>query len=304
MKKTYVCSHCQQEVNVDESFTAPTLICSSCWQEFAAPKTGANEPAPQIALPEKLPFFKSGRKQILRDKLQEVIADGELSDADDRLLGKTAELLGLNQDDVEEMEKDAFFREFDVIKKRMERTWYVSDEDAAEIDALKKKYGVKNLTLQGTADLFRAIYLLEVKGQMPQAMQTDLLLNANELAYYYLATTWQQIRVRNRGYSGASVSVPTGIKGVRFRFGGYTPIKTEEITPLANGTLYVTSQRLLFKGDSRSTTISLKKVIDGNIFTDALKVEKSTGKADYFSMNAGEARYILALIGALKQQMR
>jgi hypothetical protein len=251
-------------------------------------------------LPEKLPFFKSGRKQIVRDKLQELVADGHLSDSDESVLAETAVLLGLSQDDVETIEKDAFFKEFDVIKRRMERTWYFSDDDIVAIDALKRKYGVKNLTLQGTADLFRAIYLLEVKGQMQQPVQTDLLLNANELAYYFIATTWSQIRVRNRGYSGASVSVPTGIKGVRFRFGGYTPIKCEEITPLADGMLYVTSQRLLFSGGSRSTMISLKKVIDGHIFTDALKVEKSAGKADYFSMNAGEARYILALIGALK----
>jgi hypothetical protein len=46
---------------------------------------------------------------------------------------------------------------------------------------------------------------------------------------------------------------------VRFCFGGYTPIKSEEMTPLSGGLLYVTSKRLLFNGESRNTTITLKK---------------------------------------------
>jgi hypothetical protein len=157
--------------------------------------------------------------------------------------------------------------------------------------------------LEGTASLFRTIYLIEVKGKLPPPIQSDVLLNASEFAYYGLASTWQQIRSRIRGYSGASISVPTGIKGMRFRFGGYSPIRTEEMTPLATGTLYVTSQRLLFKGGSRSTTISLKKVIDAHVFLDAIRIEKAAGKADYFSMTVTEARYIVALIGALKDDL-
>ena len=201
---------------------------------------------------------------------------------------------------MEEVEKEAFFDEFDIIKKRMESTWYFTDVDAAEIDALKRKYGVKDFTLQGTAALFRSIYLLEAKGHLPQPVQTQVLLNSNELAYYSINSTWNQLRVKTQGYTGTSLSMPTGLKGVRFRFGGYTPIQNRRNHPLSSGTLYVTCQRLLFKGDSRSTTINLKKVVDGHIYTDALRVEKGTGKADYFSMNAAEARYILALIGALK----
>jgi hypothetical protein len=73
------------------------------------------------------------------------------------------------------------------------------------------------------------------------------------------------------------------------------------MTPLASGTLYVTSKRLLFKGDSRNTTVSLKKIVDCHVFSDSLKVEKNTGKPDLFSMNAAQARYILALVGVLKE---
>ena len=88
--------------------------------------------------------------------------------------------------------------------------------------------------------------------------------------------------------------------GVRFRFGQYSPVRSEEITPLASGTLWVTSKRLIFHGDSRNTKIEHKKIIDAHIYADSLKVEKATGKPDYFSMNAGQARYVTALIGVFK----
>ena len=156
-------------------------------------------------------------------------------------------------------------------------------------------------TLTGDADTFRAIYLVETKGQLPPTLATDMMLDANESVYYSVPTTWHQPRVKKLGYSGASLSLPTGIKGVRYRFGSYTPINSsEEMTPLTSGTLYVTSKRLLFNGETRNTAISLAKILDCHMYADALKVEKSTGKPDLFSMGLPQARYILALIGALK----
>jgi len=130
---------------------------------------------------------------------------------------------------------------------------------------------------------------------------SDLFLDPNETCYYTTPTTWHQSRVQTRGYSGTSVSLPAGIKGVRFRFGGYTPVRTEQMTPLAAGTLLVTSKRLLFNGESRNTTISLKKIVDGHVFSDCVKIEKSTGKPDLFTMNAAQGRFVLSLVGALKE---
>ena len=73
------------------------------------------------------------------------------------------------------------------------------------------------------------------------------------------------------------------------------------MTPLAGGTLFVTSKRLLFSGDSRNTTIGLKKIVDGHVFSDCVKIEKSTGRPDLFSMNAAQARLVLSLVGVLKE---
>ena len=86
----------------------------------------------------------------------------------------------MGKQDLEDIEKEEFFREFEPIKKRMEQTWYYTDEDAAEIEALKKRYGINNFKMEGTAQLFRSIYLCEVKGQLPAPISTSLMLNTNE----------------------------------------------------------------------------------------------------------------------------
>jgi hypothetical protein len=131
----------------------------------------------------------------------------------------------------------------------------MTDEDAAAISALEKKYQA-NLTL-ADGDIYRRIYLLETLGALPPPISTGLMLDKDEITYHSISTTWSESRMHNRGYSGMSVSVPTGIRGVRFRFGGYTPNRVEEVTPLSSGTLFITSRRLLFNGEKRSTTVAL-----------------------------------------------
>jgi hypothetical protein len=155
-------------------------------------------------------------------------------------------------------------------------------------------------TLESDATLFNLTNTFEATGGLPAPLKAALMLNAGEVAYWKTSSVWSETRVHSHGYVGASVSLPTGIRHVRLRFGGYIPIKSEELTELSRGELYVTSERLLFNGDKRNTTIPLKRIVDGQIFLDALKVEKTTGQPDYFTMRATEARLILYLIGALK----
>jgi len=52
----------------------------------------------------------------------------------------------------------------------------LSDEDLAAIQALEKKYDIQ-LSLTGDNQLFRAVYLMEVKGEFPSPIRTDLMLD-------------------------------------------------------------------------------------------------------------------------------
>jgi DNA-directed RNA polymerase subunit RPC12/RpoP len=304
----YTCPNCSKECFVDESLVGQNITCPSCSQEFfstppdtrpggSAP-TGPEQP-PHLTALDKLPFFKGHRRKLLEEKLDELLKAGPIDESAETVLVTFAISINLDPSDVAEVRQQRFAAEFEPIKRNVEASFWLTDEDLAAQNSLEVKYGIR-AKLTGEAAMCRDIYLLESKGQLPSPITTELMLDVKESAYYSTSTTWHQSRVNSHGYAGTSVSVPTGISGVRFRFGGYTPVKSEEMKPLSTGLLYVTSKRLLFNGDRRNTTINLTKIVDGHVYADSLRIEKTTGKPDLFSMRPVEGRYILGLIGRLK----
>ena len=299
MELKFNCPACGQHISATRAQIGVTATCPHCNAAVTVPARQDDDQA-VFVLPTKLPFLKSHRKKILEGKVSELVSLGPIDESIEAKLQDFAVALGLKKENATAVLTGRFKTEFEPIKRRMESSFVLTDSDLEEIETLKKKYNV-NLTLSGNAPLFRAIYLLESKHELPPPVQVDLFLDTNETCYYTIPTTWQQSRVQTRGYSGTSVSLPTGVRGVRFRFGGYTPVRSEQMTPLAAGTLFVTSKRLLFDGDSRNTTISLTKIVDGHVYSDCVRIEKSSGKPDLFSMNAGQARFVLSLVGVLKE---
>ena len=43
-------------------------------------------------------------------------------------------------------------------------------------------------------------------------------------------------------------------------------------------------------------TINLKRIVDGHMYSDCVRIEKSTGKPDLFSMNAAQALTFFRLL--------
>ncbi|MDA7631763.1 hypothetical protein N8778_02935 [Verrucomicrobia bacterium] len=296
-KFVYQCPHCGASCSIEAQYTGQNIVCPSCQQEFFAT---APEVKDTLSVPEKLPFFKSGRKKVLRENLEKLIEDGELSTDEEKSLNQLADRMSLSRNDFDKIREELFFEELEPLKKQMEKSWVVTDEDLDKIEALKLKYGVKEFTISGFFDFFRKIYQLEEKGIPPMPINCSLMLDKNETAVFELRTSWNQTRVHRKGYAGASVSLPSGIKGVRFRFGNYQPITSQEITELDKGLLVITSKRLYFKGETRNAKIDYSKIIDATIYRDSLKIDKKTGKDDWFTMNAAEARYISSIIGYYK----
>src|SRR5580700_689664 len=87
----YTCPNCSKVCSVPQSMTGQDVVCPSCSQEFFAtppelpgstptPPPLSTEFPPHVALPEKLPFFKSGRRKILAEKYDQLICAGELNE--------------------------------------------------------------------------------------------------------------------------------------------------------------------------------------------------------------------------------
>jgi hypothetical protein len=173
---------------------------------------------------------------------------------------------------ISDLQTRRFWDGFNPIKARIEKAHMATDDDLAAIELLMKKYDVQ-LTIVGELDLLHSVFLIEVKNQLPDPISADLMLNNDERAYCSVSTTWHQIS---------------------------RPAESAETKPVANGVLYVTSERLLFSGVAKNTSIGLKKIVNCHCYSDFLKVDKGTGKSDLFAMTAARARYVMALVRALK----
>jgi len=250
---------------------------------------------------QKIPFFKFSKIKLLKQEMERLMADGYFTEDDNNKLEQFAAYLGLDVKDIDKLRAEHFKKILEPIKERCSQTFHFTDEDQSIVNDLSKRYNA-TVTLEPTMQMCREIYLLEVKNvfAFKPMSSPGVILDSSELLYLTRPTQWHQLRSNSKGYGSASISMPTGLRGVRFRVGESVPIRSEEITLLATGNLFVTSKRLLFSGDRRSTNITYTRIIGTSIYSDSVEVKKSTGKSDYFSMNPLEARYLSAIITYLK----
>ena len=277
------------------------MTCPHCSQVYLASSPETVEPAQVAAAADKVPFFKFSRMRILREKLEELTKDGDYSAEDARDLFYEATRLKLGEKDLDSLRIKAVENAVSSIKARAEETWHLTDEDVTRIAAVESAFGTK-IQLDDNLIAFRAIYELETHRRLPAPIYDhSFMTEPGESVYFRQHTAWAQLRVHRKGYSGVSVSVPSGIRGVRFRFGTMAPISSEELTTLAEGILYVTSRRLYFDGDRRNSSTTLVKITDFSLFKNALEIEKATGRSDIYYMDSVRARYIEALVRALRR---
>jgi hypothetical protein len=87
--------------------------------------------------------------------------------------------------------------------------------------------------------------------------------------------------VRVGGYGGPSFRVA---RGVSFRVGGFRsePITTTGYEEDDQGTLYITSQRIVFDGRSSTKVIKLKDVVKAQPFTDGIQFDIANKNAIIF----------------------
>jgi len=133
--------------------------------------------------------------------------------------------------------------------------------------------------------------------------EIPIILKKNETCFLFGTCSLYEpraVREYKAGFGG--ISIPIGIKGVRFRLGGAsgTSQSHEEIKEIDQGKLALTDKRLIFIGRNRNVVISLNKVLEVEIFEDAIMVSVvDKKKPKYFSVRDPEI-WGNALIGLIK----
>ena len=135
--------------------------------------------------------------------------------------------------------------------------------------------------------------------------EVPVQLQKNEACYLLAEVAWKEERkaTHSRKYKGMGVSIKL-MKGVYYRVGNIktVPNTKTELTLIDSGTLYFTNKHLIFAGNKGNKVIPLNKVFDLTLYSDAITVQKETGKpASLFPTDGTPTQLMVAMIYKLIQ---
>ena len=124
------------------------------------------------------------------------------------------------------------------------------------------------------------------EGNLPE-IATSVNLKKGEVAHYEGEVTWQHLRTRRKRVAGTRSRSIRVAKGISFKTGS-TPGHTEEwqeFQTVDEGRVIVTSQRLLFMGAKKNLNLKHDKILDMELFADAVLIHRGTVNPTYFFMD-------------------
>ena len=120
-------------------------------------------------------------------------------------------------------------------------------------------------------------------GELP-VVGTELSLPKGEVCHFTRSCQWHENRTitRSVSYGGLAGSFRIA-KGIRYRVGNVhlQRITSESLTLIDQGKLYVTNKRVIFMGQKRNTNIKYAAILSIEPYSDAVCIEKDSGKSPY-----------------------
>jgi hypothetical protein len=245
------------------------------------------------------PYFESTLADMLKDRRLSTEERGRLAELAKHLRLPEVIAKKIQNMQMSELMQSAFSQ---AISDRR-----LSTEEEAELAAIAKDLDAEikmDETSKAELDHFRLLWRLE-QGDLPEA-QVPILLRKGEVCYLSGYAGHSEFRsvTRSIRYGGPAVRVRI-MKGLYYRAGqvNVQRISEDVLTNLDVGQIYLTNKRIVFNGSKKNTTIALAKVLDFDVYSDGLKIEKETGKDQFFQMT-GSAKQMeiwgATLRGALK----
>ncbi len=251
------------------------------------------------------------REEVLSDlyanSLAGVLSDGGISPEERTRLDAIAASFGLPDKRTKDIYESQVLKVLQWRFDQIVTDGRVTDAEDANLTAMAANLGVtlrRDARTQGLYDRFRLLAQIEA-GQLP-TVNAGITLQRGEACHASLDCTHNEIRKQTTSYrySGPTASVKI-IGPIRWRFGqvAVQRISRDVMTQLDSGTLYVTNKRLLFDGAQNSKSIALKKIIRFTVFSDGIKIEKDTGKDQYF-IGSGDSEILGAVFERVIAQSR
>jgi hypothetical protein len=178
-----------------------------------------------------------------------------------------------------------------------------SPQEEADLQQFAADLGVAlTLDAESAAVALRYRMLWEIEnGQLP-ILNVPISLQRKEVCHFSCHCSWRELRTRTVrvNYSGPTASIRI-MKGVRWRVGSIAAQRVTEtnLVEVAAGTLYITNKRVILDGTTGNKAVTWRTVFGQELFADAIKLEKSSGKDPYLFLPASEIESASTVISAV-----
>jgi hypothetical protein len=240
--------------------------------------------------------------QLYRSRLARALGDRSLSPEEKESLAGLAWNLSLPDELVQRIRRDDLSAVVKAVFEESIADRRLSPDEEREFERVCRDLGVTpdfdGATL-ASMQRFRLLWRIE-NGELPD-VHVSLKLKRNETCHFVTPASHFEERTVTRRvrYSGPSARIRIA-KGVYWRMGdvGVSKVTENVLAPLGSGSLYLTSSRLLFDGQSKTTSIALTKIINFQLYTDGVKIEKDSGKDQVFTTSPWDPELFGALLGS------
>jgi hypothetical protein len=231
---------------------------------------------------------KAQKLQEYRRALEEAVSDGIITPEEEAYLSSLREELGLSYENVKQVALEIFREELDkaVIDEEL------SLEEQIRLHQLKEILNLRDEDIKEELEKIAELIILREaqNGKLPEipheGARKHLILMPDEICHCLVnAELYKRVIKRERGhYHGLSFRVA---RGVYYRIGSYTAPKIkEEIIKVDEGTLGITSKRLVFIGKQTDIEILLEKILNVEVFQDAFTIHRKGRKyPEYFAVD-------------------
>ncbi|MDR1997142.1 MAG: hypothetical protein LBQ83_02315 [Candidatus Margulisbacteria bacterium] len=232
--------------------------------------------------------------KIYKSAVKDALADNRLSKEEKSMLEKIEKNLALPEEIAKKIYEESATA---IVQKFFDNA--VSDrklspDEEKEIEAISKNLGVNIIhdsATQETLDKYRLFWQIE-NGNLP-IVKVDIALQRNEQCHFSVDAEWHEQRTVTQriNYSGVVMRAKI-MKGVYYKIGSVSPQRvTEDVwRNIDSGKIYLTNKRIVFMGGRGNKTIPFKKILDFDVYSDGIQIQKDTGKSPLiqFSNNTGD----------------
>ena len=229
--------------------------------------------------------FELDKEQFFAELLR-AVSDGKLTDQEIRLIDSKAEELGLTEEDLWPIQTKAY----DLALAAAKADGKITAEEERELQRIQDALGIPDEVLDiQKFELVKYRLICDIKdGKLPRKEVSGLALQKSEIAHWEEPARLLEEKVTGKHYEGGSQGMSFRIaKGVSYRVGSSKGrlITDTAIVVVSEGSLVLTSQRVIFRGDNKSFAIKLDKLLNTKVFTNGFEFTDGTAKPKLVTLN-------------------